>query len=315
MRGPHTTGLKRPAAPDWPAGRTTRRKAPILADIQTVNPHLHPLVIVAVVATAAGLRLAAAQVAPVPPSPVPLVRPETVAPLPVPRRLPERPRPTAAVAAAPPAEPSACRMRLTSDIAIAPSLDPIDGDGECDVADPVRLEAVVLEGGSQVALSPPAVLRCRMAEAVAAWLREDVAPALAPRGAFASIVVYDALSCRPRNRVPGAKISEHGKGNAIDIRALALADGTAIRPTDLDVERPLRARLRGSACARFTTVLGPGSDGYHEAHIHLDLAERRNGYRLCHWELDPPPAVIPLPSPRPLAAATDVARPAKDGPK
>ena len=45
-------------------------------------------------------------------------------------------------------------------------------------------------------------------------------------------------------------------------------------------------RICAKACAtapadRFTTVLGPGSDGYHEAHIHLDLAERRQWLSAC----------------------------------
>jgi hypothetical protein len=32
-------------------------------------------------------------------------------------------------------------------------------------------------------------------------------------------------------------------------------------------------------------VLGPGSDGYHEEHIHLDLAERSHATKLCQWEV------------------------------
>jgi hypothetical protein len=32
--------------------------------------------------------------------------------------------------------------------------------------------------------------------------------------------------------------------------------------------------VRKSACGPFTTVLGPGSDGYHSGHLHLDLAKR-----------------------------------------
>ena len=47
--------------------------------------------------------------------------------------------------------------------------------------------------------------------------------------------------------------------------------------------------LRESACHRFTTVLGPGSDGHHEGHIHLDVAERRHGYRICEWDVREPP--------------------------
>ena len=56
-----------------------------------------------------------------------------------------------------------------------------------------------------------------------------------------------------------------------------------------------------SVCARFSTVLGPGSDWYHEDHIHLDLMERRNNYRICQWNVwDPLPQVAPLlPAARP----------------
>jgi hypothetical protein len=35
-------------------------------------------------------------------------------------------------------------------------------------------------------------------------------------------------------------------------------------------------------------VLGPGSDGYHEEHIHLDLAERSHGFRICQWDVRVP---------------------------
>ncbi len=59
-----------------------------------------------------------------------------------------------------------------------------------------------------------------------------------------------------------------------------------------------------SVCTRFTTVLGPGSDWYHEDHIHLDLAQRRNNYKLCQWGVyDPLPPVAPLlPAERPTEA-------------
>jgi hypothetical protein len=106
------------------------------------------------------------------------------------------------------------------------------------------------------------------------------------------------------NRVTGAKLSEHGKANALDLRSLTLADGRTIHPTDVAVSRDFRERMRASACERFATVLGPGSDGYHEEHIHVDLAERHGGYRICHWEIrepaPPAPVVnVPLPRPRP----------------
>jgi len=66
----------------------------------------------------------------------------------------------------------------------------------------------------------------------------------------------------------------------------------------------LRESALHAACARFTTVLGPDSDWYHEDHIHLDLMERRNNYRICQWDvLDPLPQVAPLlPAERPADA-------------
>ena len=59
----------------------------------------------------------------------------------------------------------------------------------------------------------------------------------------------------------------------------------SISLTDRTVPRGLRESVLHSACARFSTVLGPGSDGYHEDHIHLDLMERRNNYRICQWDV------------------------------
>jgi hypothetical protein len=52
-------------------------------------------------------------------------------------------------------------------------------------------------------------------------------------------------------------------------------------------------------------VLGPGSDGYHEEHVHVDLAERRGGYRICEWDVREPGEtadMVPLPRPRPIDA-------------
>ena len=67
------------------------------------------------------------------------------------------------------------------------------------------------------------------------------------------------------------------------------------------MSRELRETVLHSVCARFTTVLGPGSDWYHEDHIHLDLMERRNNYRICQWNVwDPLPQIAPLlPAERP----------------
>src|SRR5262249_55315273 len=74
--------------------------------------------------------------------------------------------------------------------------------------------------------------------------------------------------------------------------------------TDRTLSRDVRERVLHSVCSRFSTVLGPGSDWYHEDHIHLDLAQRRNDYRICQWNVwDPLPQVAPLlPAERPEGA-------------
>lgn len=205
--------------------------------------------------------------------------------------------------------PSDCRLRLNETAVIEP-LPRLIGPGECGGSDMVWLRAVVLADKTRIALAPPPALRCRMAEAVAAWVRDEVAPKFKAAGSsLRSIENYDSYDCRGRNRVFGAKMSEHGKGNALDVRLFKLADGKLLDPTDVNVAKDLRETLRQGACSRFMTVLGPGSDGYHERHIHLDLAERRSGYRMCRWAvLEPPPppspeaglADVPLPRPRPV---------------
>ena len=220
-------------------------------------------------------------------------------------------KPAQAVAPAaetPPAAPalSACRQALTESVAIAPSIAPISGLGGCGGDDLVRLEAVVLpDTKGRVALKPAAVLRCSMASAIADWIRTDMAPLAEAQGSrLSDLDNLDSYDCRGRNGVAGAPLSEHGRANALDVRALKLASGAVIALTDRGVPREVRETVLHSVCTRFTTVLGPGSDGYHEEHIHLDLAERRNGYRICQWDVwDPLPLIAPLmPAERPEQA-------------
>jgi hypothetical protein len=141
-----------------------------------------------------------------------------------------------------------------------------------------------------------------MAEAVAQFVRGDLASAAADLGApLSSIVAADAYDCRNRNRQQAAKLSEHGRANALDLSAVRLANRTSHSLTSVAVPESFRARVREGACRYFTTVLGPGSDAYHNEHVHLDRAERTRGYRLCQWNLAPPSAAVPLPPPKPLA--------------
>jgi hypothetical protein len=214
-----------------------------------------------------------------------------------------------------PAEPSACQLRLGPEVALIRALPPITGPGECAAEDVVLLEKVMDKEGRAVAIAPPATLRCPMAESVVQWIRDDVAPTARGLGAaLKSVTVDTSFECRSRNRVAGAKLSEHGRANAIDLRGFTLANGKSFTFTDVAADKSARERLRQSACARFTTVLGPGSDGYHESHIHLDGIERRGGYRMCQWDVRDETAIaMPLPPERPASAPPRAAQAAKSG--
>ena len=253
---------------------------------------------------------------------IPLPKPR---PAEAPAAVPERPavvdhapaseKPDQEAAAPVPRPPSACRLALSEEVAIAPSIPDIHGPGECGGEDLVRLEAVVLPDKRRVSVKPAAILRCTMASAIADWIRTDMAPLASSLGtAITDLDNFDSFECRGRNRVAGAKLSEHGHANALDVRALKLANGQSIALTERTTPREQRETVLRSVCARFSTVLGPGSDGYHEDHIHLDLIERRNNFKMCQWSVwDPLPRIAPLlpaerpdeAPPREVAASSD----------
>jgi hypothetical protein len=236
--------------------------------------------------------------------------------VPSPRPNPSNPRSETAVEGVTPRgppTPTACQLRLTPDRAMFQSLGAIAGPGECGGPDIVSLQRVITKDHLSVEISPTATLRCEMAEAIVDWVREDLVSRATVLGSvLAGIESFDSFECRGQNRIVGAKMSEHGRANALDIRAIRLKSGRVVRPTDAGVSEDFRIAMRTSVCARFTTVLGPGSDGYHEDHIHVDLAERHSGYRICQWDVGgPSPEVgdalrsaasaIPFPRPRPPA--------------
>jgi hypothetical protein len=205
--------------------------------------------------------------------------------------------PESAAAASGPAQPSACQLRLAK-LAVFQALGTIVGPGDCGAPDAVLLQSIILSDQTKITVTPPATLRCPMAEQIANWVRDDVSPSLVQSGPpLRGLDNFDSYECRGRNRVRAALLSEHGRADALDVRDFKLADGRELGLTDVHVDKDWREKIRASACARFSTVLGPGSDGYHEEHIHLDLAERHNGYKICEWDVREPP--------RPVEAQTE----------
>jgi hypothetical protein len=204
------------------------------------------------------------------------------------------------------AQPTPCLVDLDA-VALIEPLPRLIGPGQCGGPDMVRMRTIFLHDKSQVTINPPLTLRCRMAGTFAHFVRDELTTILKAGGrTLRSIDGTGSYECRGRNRIVGAKVSEHGKGNAIDIHSVSFTDGSELFPTDLLANKELRETLKAAACEKFATVLGPGSDGYHEEHVHIDLAERRNNYKMCQWNVLTATAsgvvtgVVPLPRPRPM---------------
>jgi hypothetical protein len=138
----------------------------------------------------------------------------------------------------------------------------------CGVADAVMVTSV-----AGVRLSQAATVDCSIAKALNTWVDEVAQPAF--DGKLVEMTVAAHYVCRSRNNVKGAKISEHGKGRAIDISGFILSNGK-VQTVEGNYNKVLR-RIYKAACGYFSTTLGPGSDGYHEDHFHFDTSARKGG--------------------------------------
>lgn len=146
----------------------------------------------------------------------------------------------------------------------------------CGVAEAVQVQSI---GG--LSLSQRAIMECGTARTLRRWIDGSLKPAVGTTGGgVASLKVAAHYACRTRNSRKGARISEHGKGRAIDIASFRLNDGDEISVLNDWGEGKkgrILQRLHKSACGPFGTVLGPDSDRHHQDHFHLDTARHRNG--------------------------------------
>lgn len=166
-------------------------------------------------------------------------------------------------------------------------LDKITDPKGCLVERPLQLSG--LSGG--IALSGDIVARCGVVLALDNLISHVATPSakqhLGKR--LNEVKISTSYQCRTRNGVTGAKVSEHGFANGIDIIGFGFDDETVIAVSpkeDITSSEGLntakfQVAVRAGACAYFTTVLGPGSNAAHAEHFHFDLAYRKDGYRLC----------------------------------
>jgi hypothetical protein len=156
----------------------------------------------------------------------------------------------------------------------------ISGKGGCGVRNPVKLTEV-----DGVKMTREVSIDCGTAKAFYKWVREGAKPAVGKKGGgLAKVQVIGGYACRNRNSSKNGRLSEHAKGNALDIAGFVLEDGTT-----LSVLRDWRSRSKGKtlkrmhkkACGPFKTVLGPNANRFHQDHFHFDVAKHRGGGTYC----------------------------------
>jgi hypothetical protein len=191
---------------------------------------------------------------------------------------------------------------------------PIEGKGICGLDRPLRVSA--LADGSISLGSRALALSCPMTAALQVWVRDAVMPAALERYGAPVVEILNAgtYNCRSRNNIPGAALSEHAFANAFDFTGARLANGYVVTVrkgwAGSATDRAFLREITAAACGPFKTVLGPGSDGKHEDHLHLDLAHHnaKGTYRYCK-----PRPNVPLPTSPLLVAGASPALPGAAG--
>ncbi|MGR3541339.1 MAG: extensin-like domain-containing protein [Hasllibacter sp.] len=149
----------------------------------------------------------------------------------------------------------------------------VPGNGRCGIDRAYRVRSV---GGVQ--LSSPARMNEVTARALNTWVRSSLQPTFGQR--VVRMRMAAGYVCRTRNHRPGARLSEHSFGRAIDLASFTLDDGTIVTVlngwNDPEWRDELRTVWRG-ACGPFGTVLGPNADAAHRDHFHFDTAAYRSG--------------------------------------
>ncbi|MEP3441952.1 MAG: extensin family protein [Sulfitobacter sp.] len=146
----------------------------------------------------------------------------------------------------------------------------------CGVDNAVRVSSI-----SGVRLSAKSTMDCGTARALKTWVDASAKPALASKGGgLREIKVAAHYACRRRNNAKTGKISEHGKGRAIDISGFGLVDGsqiTVLKGWNARSSSKALRRMHKDACGPFGTVLGPKANKFHLDHFHFDTARYRSG--------------------------------------
>lgn len=185
-----------------------------------------------------------------------------------------------------PASEVACRRELKRMGVVFVDKPRISDGPSCGIDYPVSLSGL----SGNISVKPAVTLNCETTLAFAKWVKNELAPSARLRylTGIGSIQPMGGYSCRRMNnsRQRYNPMSEHARGNAIDIGRFTLKNGH-----DIDIrkkgffsfrEAGLLKAVRTDSCKYFNTVLGPGSNKEHWNHFHFDLRNRASGNRYCN---------------------------------
>ncbi|ANM04739.1 extensin-like protein [Rhizobium phaseoli] len=184
-----------------------------------------------------------------------------------------------------PASELACRRELKRMGVIFDEKPPISQGPACQVPYPVSLKGL----SGNIGVQPAVTLNCQVTLAFAKWVKNELAPSARYRywSGIRTIQPLGGYSCRRMNnsRQRYNPMSEHARGNAIDVGKFVLKNGHEIDVRKKGLfslrEGRLLKAVRTDSCRYFNTVLGPGSNPEHWNHFHFDLRSRKSGKVYC----------------------------------
>ena len=138
--------------------------------------------------------------------------------------------------------------------------------GQCRVLNAVRVRSV--EG---TRLSKPVIMTCGLALSLSEWIA-DINQISQEQFGQKIDTLHHSGTYNCRRQRSSSVLSEHAYGNAIDINGFTIKERRLSVGKDWrnSYGKPFLRKSFNSACWEFGLVLGPGSDGRHEGHFHLD---------------------------------------------
>ncbi|MGO7907767.1 extensin family protein [Rhizobium leguminosarum] len=184
-----------------------------------------------------------------------------------------------------PSSELACRRELKRMGVLFDNKPPISNGPACQVPYPVSLKGL----SGNIGVRPAVTLNCQVTLAFAKWVKNELAPSARYRywSGIKTIQPLGGYSCRRMNnsRQKYNPMSEHARGNAIDVGKFVLKNGHEIDVRKKGLfslrEGRLLKAVRSDSCRYFNTVLGPGSNPEHWNHFHFDLRSRKSGKAYC----------------------------------